>query len=87
MNPVEHIEIGLTGPGRFLGVKHRLAQQIERGRELAAVEVVERGDRFVNGFTRDESRCELAGHPVFSNEPKDARLLAQPQEGGFQHQP
>src|SRR6266487_1989142 len=71
---------------RLIGMSHRLAEQVERSGEVAAAHVAQRRDGIVDRFARDEPGCQLAREAVPPNEPKDAGLLAQPQEGRAQHQ-
>ena len=85
-NPIEEIEIGPAGALRLIGMSHRLAEQVERSGEVAAAHVAQRRDGIVDRFARDEPGCQFARESVPPNEPKDAGLLAQPQEGRAQHQ-
>ena len=86
MNAPEQIEIDAAGAVCFLGVQHRLAEQIERGRQVTRVQVAHRRHRFVDRLAGDEPRSELACEAILPDEPEDARLLAQPEKYGAQHQ-
>src|SRR6266850_992273 len=70
----------------FFGVEYGLAEQVERCREVIDVQVMQRRDCFLHRFARDEARRQLAGEAVLPDETEDARLLAQPEESGAQHQ-
>jgi len=67
-------------------VQHRFSEQVERGGELAVIQLGERADRFRGSLTGDEPRSQFAGETVFPHEAENARLFAQPQKDGSQHQ-
>ncbi len=83
---VEQVEIGRARPSRFLGMQHRFPEQVERRGEVAVIQLSERVDRLRGGLTGDEPRCQFARETVFPHEAENARLFAQPQKDGSQHQ-
>jgi hypothetical protein len=67
-----------------------LAQQIERDGQTARrdgrVELPRCCDGVLDGLTSDEPRGKLSREPVPPDKAEDARLFAQPQKDGTQHQ-
>ena len=86
LDAIEGVEVGVACRASLGSVVHGLPQEVEARRDPGRVELFERRDARFHRLTRDEARGELPGQPVGTDELEDARLLAEPEEAGADHQ-